>query len=45
MILCTEYKLLTKRQTIRINKYPPRIIDADQKGFVKDCYISSNKLQ
>ena len=36
--------LLTKMQTIRINKYLPRIIDTDQRGFMKDGYIGSNIL-
>ena len=31
-ILCTDYKLLTKIQKIRINKYLPRIIDVGQRG-------------
>ena len=40
-----DYKLLTEIQTIRINKSLPRIIDADQRGFMKDCYIGSNILE
>ena len=45
MILCMDYKLLTKMQTFRINKYLPRIIGADERGFVNDCYIGSNTLE
>ena len=40
-----KYKDLTKRWTIRIRKYLPRIIDTDQRGFMKDHYIGSNILE
>ena len=45
MILYMDYKLLTKIQTIIINKYLPKIIDADQGVFMKDHYIGSNILE
>ena len=44
-ILGMNYKLLTKLQTIRIDKYFSRTIGADQRGFMKDCYIGSNILE
>ena len=44
IILCTDCKLSTKIQTIILNKYLHRILDADQRGFRKDCYIGSNIL-
>ena len=40
-----DYKLLTKIQKSRINKYLPRIIDADQRRLMRDCCISSKILE
>ena len=45
MILCTYYNFLTKIQTIRINKYLPRVKDADQRSFMKDYYTGTNILE
>ena len=42
---CIDYKLVTKIQTHRIDKYLPRIIDVDQGGFMKDHNIVSNILE
>ena len=39
MMLCIDYELLTKIQAIRIDIHLPRIIDSDERGFMKDFYI------
>ena len=39
------YGLSFNKNTIRINKYIPRMIYADQRGFMKDHYIDSNILE
>ena len=45
MILCMDYKLRAKKQTIRINEYLSRIMAADQRGFMKDFCIDLNILE
>ena len=41
-LLNTDYKLLTKCLSFRLQSVPPNIIDNDQTGFLKDRYIGEN---
>ena len=41
-LLHADYKLLAKALANRITKYPPKLVNDDQTGYIEDRYIETN---